>query len=186
MERFFFLGCVGRAPGSDMQCRGVNRPLVFALVLVGFMSCKEKNPELVSNDASSYEISTENWPEKPDVHAKAEAVLKDWEEYNALETSFDALYHVANRDDLSLAVDDLIDKQKALEASEYPETFDRPQVKSRLKVFKTYMLKVKGDFFYRNATEESVLQMINAYNAFRNQFNVITNNALDTELILED
>ncbi|HZJ20127.1 MAG TPA: hypothetical protein VFD35_07215, partial [Pricia sp.] len=64
--------------------------------------------------------------------------------------------------------------------------FDKPQVKSRQKVFKTYILKVKGDIFYRIDPQESVVEMIKAYNAFRNQFNVVVNNTLDTDLILEE
>lgn len=164
----------------------MERIILLALVCMGFISCREKNPELVSNDTNSYEISTEKWPEKLDLSPKAQDILEEWPEFNALETSFDALYTVSNREDLSLDIEDLIEKQNALEASEYPDTFDRPEVKSRQKVFKTYMLKVKGDLFYRKDPQESVLQMINAYNAFRNQFNVIVNNTLDTDLILEE
>ncbi len=164
----------------------MERIILLVLVCTGFISCREKKPELVSNDTNSYELSTEKWPEKLVINAEAQNILKEWSEFNALETSFDALYTVSNREDLSLDIEDLIEKQKALEASEYPDTFDRPQVKSRQKVFKTYMLKVKGDLFYRKDPQESVLQMINAYNAFRNQFNVIVNNTLDTDLILEE
>ncbi len=162
------------------------RFFILAVIYIGFVSCKDKKPELVSNDTSSYEISTEKWPKKSDVNTKAQDILKDWTEFNAFEISFDAIYNVANRDDLSLSIEDLIDKQNALEASEYPETFDKPQVKSRQKVFKTYILKVKGDMFYRIDPQESVVEMINAYNAFRNQFNVVVSNTLDTDLILEE
>lgn len=158
----------------------------MTILTIGFTSCKDKKPELVSNDTSSYEISTEKWPKKLAVNTKAQDVLKGWTEFNAFEISFDAIYNVANRDDLSLSIEDLIEKQSALEASEYPETFDKPQVKSRQKVFKTYILKVKGDIFYRIDPQESVVEMINAYNAFRNQFNVVVNNTLDTDLILEE
>lgn len=170
----------------NLYLRCMVRFLLIGIVFVGFASCKEKKPELVSNDTSVYEISTENWPQKSDIDPKAEAILKDWDEFKAFDTNFDALYNVANRDDLKLTIEDLIAKQKVLEASEYPETFDKPQVKSRQKVFKTYMLKVKADLFYRNDLQESVLQMIKAYNAFRNQFDVIVNNTLDIDLILEE
>jgi len=141
---------------------------------------------MVANDASDYTISTEKWPNKLAVNAEAKTILNDWGEYNALETSFDALYTVENRDDLSLTIENLIEKQKELAASDYPEKFDSPQVKSRQKVFKTYILKVKGDLIYRTDPQESILQMLAAYNALRNQFNVIVNNRLDTDLILEE
>lgn len=162
------------------------RFILLLLICVGFASCQEKKAKLENSDISAYEISTEKWPKKSDVTVKAQDILKDWAEYNAFETSFDALYNVANRDDLMLTIEDLIEKQSALEASKYPEAFDKPQVKSRQKVFKTYMLKVKGDIFYRIDPQESVVEMINAYSAFRNQFNVVVNNTLDTNLILEE
>ncbi|MGB7395852.1 MAG: hypothetical protein WA913_15815 [Pricia sp.] len=159
--------------------------LLFIMVL-GFFSCQDKKPELESDGTSSYEISTENWPKKSDINAKAQSVIENWTEYDALEASFDAMYTVANRDDLSLIIDDIIEKQKALETSEYPVRLDKPEIKSRQKVFKTYMLKVKGDLFYRLDPRESVIQMIDAYNALRNRFNVIVNNTLDTRLLLEE
>ncbi|MDT7828623.1 hypothetical protein RQM65_08100 [Pricia sp. S334] len=162
------------------------RIILLVFLCVGMASCKEKEPELLSSETSTYYISTENWPKKTTVNTKAQEILADWSEYQEFDTNFDALYNVANRDDLSLTVEDLIEKQIALEASEYPETFNKPQVKSRQRVFKTYMLKVKGDLFYRTDPRESVVEMIEAYNAFRNQFNVITNNPLDTDLILEE
>lgn len=164
----------------------MTRIILLAILCIVFASCKDKKQDLVSNDTSAYELSTEKWPDKLDVDSKAQDILKDWAEYNAFETSFDALYNVANRDDLSLTIEDLIEKQNTLEVSKYPEEFDKPQVKSRQKVFKTYILKVKGDIFYRIDPQESVVEMIKAYNAFRNQFNVVVNNTLDTDLILEE
>ncbi|MDO6516400.1 hypothetical protein [Zobellia uliginosa] len=163
----------------------MKRIFFFSAMLVLFLSCKEEKQESTAENTESYEINTENWDKKLAVKPKAEAILKDWAEFAALETSFDALYTVANRDDLNLVIENLVAKQNELEESTYPETFNVPQVKSRQKVFKTYALKVKGDLFYRTDPEESVVQMIEAYNAFRNQFNVVVNNTLDTDLILD-
>ncbi len=162
------------------------RFILLLLICIGFASCQEKKAQLVSNDGSTYELSTEKWPKKSDVNAKAQEILKDWVEFNAFETTFDALYNVANRDDLKLTIEDLIEKQNALETSKYPKAFDIPQVKSRQKIFKTYILKVKGAIFYRTVPQESVIEMIKAYNSFRNQFNVVVNNSLDMDLILEE
>ena len=162
------------------------RLLTFGIIFLVSISCKEKKDEVVANDTAGYVITTENWPEKLAIKANAQTILIDWIEYNEIEKSFDALYTVENREDLSLTIDNLIERQKALAESTYPEKFDNPQVKSRQKVFKTYMLKVKGDLIYRIDPQESVLQMLEAYNALRNQFNVIANNTLDTKLILEE
>lgn len=155
-------------------------------VFLCFSACREKKVDLVSNDTAAYEISTENWPKQLPIKPEAREILKDWPEFNEFETSFDAMYTVANRDDLTLVIENLIEKQNALASATYPQKFDRPQVKSRQKVFKTYLLKIKGDLIYRVDVKTSVLQMIEAHNAFRNQFNVIINNTLDTNLILEE
>ncbi len=150
------------------------------------LSCKEKKADMGSNETESHEIPSDDWPKKKGIDPKAQMQLNDWAEYQTLETNFDALYTVANREDLSLVIENMIEAQKNLAKSKYPEPFDTPRVKSRQKVFTTYMLKVKGDLYYRIDPKESILQMISAYNAFRNQFNIIIKNTLDTKLILEE
>ncbi len=159
---------------------------ISCTILLLFFSCKQNNRPLDVEDTTNTIIATENWPKKTVIDTKATAILKDWPEFSAMETAFDALYTVENPEDLKLVIENLIENQKLLEASEYPESFDIPQIKSRQKVFKTYILKTKGNLEYRLDTEESVMEMITAYNALRNQFNVIVNNTLDTKLILED
>lgn len=160
--------------------------LYIGTLLLVILSCREKTQETGSEDTSDYELSTEEWPKKFMVNSTSSKILNDWPEFNALEVSYDALYNIANRDDLSLNIENIIEELKLLEDSEYPEPFNKPQIKSRQKVFKTYVLKVKGDLIYRLDPQESVLEMINAFNSLRKQFNVIVNNTLDTKLILDE
>ncbi len=157
-------------------------------MLAGFMvlSCKPKNNGSSEDNVETFEIVQEDWPKKLAMDYKLQADLKDWKEFAMLETSFDALYQVENAEDLTLVIDDLVEKQKGLAESEYPEKFEMPQIKGRLTMFKTFLLKVKGDLHYRLDVQKSTLEMVNAYNAFRNQFNIIANNTLDTELLLEE
>ena len=162
------------------------RIVLLVLLCMGAISCQDEKPQSVSSDTSDYEISIKNWPKKSKVKEKAQEILKDWTEYDTFDTSFDALYTVENRDDLELTIENLIEKQNTLETSSYPKAFDKPQVKSRQKIFKTYMLKVKGDLFYRTDPQESVIEMIDAYSAFRNQFNVIVNNTLNLDILMEE
>ena len=79
-----------------------------------------------------------------------------------------------------------MEKQNALAVSNYPEIFDKPQVKSRQKVFKTYILKVRATLEYRKDPMESTIEMVNAFNGLRNQFNVMVNYNLDTKMILDE
>ncbi|MGS0525456.1 hypothetical protein ACU8V7_09925 [Zobellia nedashkovskayae] len=163
----------------------MKRIFFFSLMLVLALACKEQKQELVVEDASAQELRSEKWAKKLPIKPKAQAILDNWIEFASFETSFDALHTVANREDLRLVIEEMITKQNQLEESTYPKEFNIPQVKSRQKVFKTYMLKVKGDLFYRIDPHESVVQMMEAYNAFRNQINVVVNNTLDTDLILD-
>ncbi len=164
----------------------MHKILIIGFLLFMFVSCKEKTQEVGVDDTSGYELSTEEWPNKLSVNSKVRAILGEWPEYNAMDVSFDAIYNAANREDLRLTLENIIEEQKLLEDSEYPEEFDKPQIKSRQKVFKTYVLKVKGDLIYRLDPKASVHEMINAYNALRKQFNVMLNNTLDTKLILDE
>ncbi|TFG74645.1 MAG: hypothetical protein E4H26_07570 [Flavobacteriales bacterium] len=163
----------------------MQRILLFGWVFVTFVSCRPEPKETASNDIASFEIETADWAKKVAINSKAQALIENWTEFKSLEASFDALFTVVNREDLSLVIEDLIEKQKVLEASAYPQEFDKPQIKGRQKMFKTFILKVKGDLYYRLDVQPAVKEMISAYNAFRNQFNIMVNNTLDTKLILE-
>ena len=68
--------------------------------------------------------------------------------------------------------------------SDYPGNFDKLQIKSRQQVFRTFLYKVKGNLNDRRDVAESMDQMMVAYNALRNQFNILSNNTLDANLIL--
>jgi len=164
----------------------MNKLSFILLAILLLISCNQNKFDGDAADTSANKISIEKWPKKSGINPKATSILNDWAEYKALDTSFDALYTVENREDLALVVEGLIEKQKLWEGSKYPEMFDKPQIKSRQKVFKTYFLKIKGNLEYRLDIEEPVLETINAYNALRNQFNVTVNNTLDTKLILDE
>ncbi len=157
--------------------------VVFTLL---FTSCENKKKDTAVNLNDSRKLSPKEWTKKKNVNSKSKAILEKWPEFNAFDTSFDALYSVSNIEDLTLVIETLIEKQKLLEKSKYPKEFNLPEIKGRQKVVKTFMLKVKGDIEYSEDTKSSIKDMIKAYNALRNQFNVILNNTFDKSLILEE
>jgi hypothetical protein len=163
----------------------MRKKLFYGLVFMLLFSCKQDR-SAVTEDTSAFDISTENWPEKSKVNTKANTILKAWSEFVDLDKTFDGLYTVENTEDLSLIVEDLIETQKYMAESDYPESFDKPQIRSRQKVFQTFILKTKGDLEYRVDPQQSVREMIDAYNALRNQFQIITNNTLDIKKLLEE
>ena len=155
-------------------------PFFFGLVI----SCKQQPAEVVIDDAPATEWAIDSLPKRVAMNSKVLQIMKEWPEFNSLDLSFDALYKSENREDLILIVDDFVEKQNILAASEYPEAFNTPQIKSRQKVLKTFILKTKAALEYRTDLHEPASELIVAYNALRKQFNVTVNNTLDTNLIL--
>lgn len=161
----------------------MGKSIILGMLVLVLFSCSQNKKEEAKSDAP-VTFEAENLPELLNISQNARDVLKDWPEYNALETSFRSLYNVKDNEGLGVVIDDIGEKQKLLEASEFPETFNTPQVKSRLKVFKTYILKVKANMEYGIETAVPLEEMVVAYNAMSDQFMVTVNNTLDTEQLL--
>ncbi|TLF45397.1 hypothetical protein [Maribacter aurantiacus] len=157
--------------------------LYFLLFLLVLGSCKDVVQESANVAESSFETMANELPPVVAVSAKSDAILAQWKEYYSFHQSFERIYTIGFREDLVLVIEDLVEKQKLLEASEYPAEFNIPQVKGRQKVVKTYILKTKGDLEYRLNPENSIKELITAYNALRKQFDVTVNNTLPTDLI---
>ena len=156
---------------------------VFLMLTLLLMACKDTPAATADSQGTGWTLDSSELPRKSAVNGKAAAILNKWKEFSMFETTFDRLYTSENREDLILVTEDLVEKQKVLEASVYPSEFDIPQIKGRQKVLKTYILKTKGDLEYRLNPEDSLKEVIQAFNALREQFNVVVNNTLPEDLI---
>lgn len=157
--------------------------LIFFSVLWG---CKKTEPSTSGTNLGEIEFNYQKMPQKSNINQEATAIVETWPEFKALNASMDVLYKATNNEDLALAIDDLIEKEKDLEAGKYPELFDNFQVKSRQRVLRTYLYKVKAAILENQPTTEPTVQMLEAYNAMRKQLNVIMNSQLDKKLILDE
>ncbi|MFS4418476.1 hypothetical protein [Maribacter sp. 2307ULW6-5] len=155
------------------------------LVFTFLFGCADAPRDTEQLADSGWEVAPADLPKLGTVNAKARQELENWQAYKDFEAGFNRIYDTEYREDFVLVVDDLVEKQKALEASEYPERFNAPQVKGRQKVVKTFILKVKGDLIYRQNPEASIKQLIEAFNDLRSQFNIMVNYVLPDELIQE-
>lgn len=164
----------------------MSKLFVFGLTFLLLLSCGNDQNIEQNIKAEALEFDVEKLPKKSILNNGAKRILEEWAEFNDLDKAFDGLYAVENNEELILLIDEFIEKQNALVVSEYPETFDIPQVKSRQKVFKTYILKVKATLEYRKDPLEPTIEMVNAFNNLRNQFNVMVNYNIDTKLILDE
>ena len=153
------------------------------VVFTTLASCKTQGDQDITSDQTAQEFSFRNMPKDVELVAEAQLVLEDWEEYRNLEDSFSVLKRATNTEDLKLAIDDLLEKEAALAKGEYPAPFDQLQIKSRQQVVRTFILKIKGNLEDRQGVQEAMAQMLEAYNAMKQQFNILTSNTLDKELI---
>lgn len=157
-------------------------PLVFLV----FFACKEKEAQAVETKDGNVSLSFQQMPKIAAVNGEVTKILEGWEAFQALNGSFQVLFKASNSEDLALAIDDLLEKEKLLRESEYPEAFETSEVKSRQKVLRTFLLKIQASVADRTDVYEPMKQMLLAYNAMRGQFNIITNNKLDIDLILDE
>ena len=164
----------------------MSKMFVFLFVASLVLACKDAPIASADSQDAGWTLDAATLPKKSTVNTKAATILSGWNEFAAFETSFDRLYTSVYAEDLILVTEDLIEKQKELEASPYPLEFNIPQIKGRQKVLKTYILKIKGDLEYRVSPEASLKEMIGAFNALRDQFNVVVNNTLPQDLILNE
>ena len=155
-------------------------------LLLFLNGCKEPQPEGNTTGEEIQFFSFDSLPQRVVLNEKASEIAKGWLAINYIDTGFDALSTVENREDLILVLEDLVDKQKQLEAADYPEEFDLPQVKSRQKVMKTFILNTRAAADYRIDATPAAIEMMKAYNALRAQLNVIANNTLNIELISDE
>lgn len=162
------------------------RTFLFLLVVSSIISCKDTVSDMNSSQEANWQVSIASLPSLTRLAPKAKMVLTDWKEYGAFKASLDRVYNTENREDLLLVLEELIENQKIMEASDYPEAFDILQIKARQKVVKTYVLKAKGDLEYRQNPQASLIQVIKAFNELINQFNVAVQNTFLEEIQLNE
>ena len=158
----------------------------FLALFLSVCACKDPKADGVSEGEEVVFFSMDSLPKRLALNTRAAELTQGWLAFKDLDTGFDALSTVENYEDLILVMEDLVEREKQLEEAEYPEEFNLPQVKSRQKVMKTFILKTRAAAEYRIEATPPAVEMMEAYNALRAQLNVIVNNTLDTLLIVDE
>ncbi len=157
---------------------------IFIIVLFG--SCDSNKKQAIAEEVAEDTITISGLPKKTNPNAAAAKILEEWPEYNALSNSFEQVYAIKTAEDLTLAVDDVFEKIKLLDESKFPKKFSTPQIRSRQKVLETFTLKLKAAILDKTDTQTPLVEMVEAYNSLKNQFNITVNNTLDTNLIFDE
>ena len=156
---------------------------LFFLVII---SCKEEAAKEVEVEEVPGSFSIQDYSKLQELAPDATEIVSSWPEFMAMEISMDVLKRASNTEDLKLAIEDLIEKEKALAESSYPKTFDILQIRSRQQLLRTFLYKVKGNLMDSREINESMEELITAYNAFKKQLNSISEKSLDVQLILNE
>ena len=117
---------------------------------------------------------------------EARAVAEGWATFNTLQQRMESVYRTRGAEDMELLLEDLVAACAELEASEYPEPFNKPSVRSREKVFRTFLQKTQADLHYRVDLQESLVQALEAYNALREQLNRVAVGDLDPSIFAHE
>jgi len=155
---------------------------VFILLLLLFSGCNTKVEQAQDTPQESTVLDAEELPAPAQIDPLAREILDGWAEYQSLEQRIAVLMEAQNEEEMKLLLEELNQICKRLEESTFPEVFDRPAVRSRLKVIQTYLGKLEAALFYRLEYQEPLRELMTSYNALREQFNVIVRNTLSPEI----
>jgi hypothetical protein len=154
--------------------------------VIFFSTCKTQGDKELVEVSEQVEFDVTKLPELLVLNPNTQEVVDKWLNYKELESSIEALYMIQNNEELILLIENTIERQNAMASGKYPFPFDVPQIKSRQKVFKTFLLKVMATLEYRKDPMEPTIEMVDAFNILRNQFDVLMNSQIDTKNILDD
>ncbi len=160
--------------------------LFLTVIVIFFSTCRTQGDKELVEVSEQVEFDVTKLPELLVLNPNTQEVVDKWLNYKELESSIEALYMIQNNEELILLIENTIERQNAMASGKYPSPFDVPQIKSRQKVFKTFLLKVMATLEYRKDPMEPTIEMVDAFNILRNQFDVLMNSQIDTKNILDD
>ncbi|MEM9686785.1 MAG: hypothetical protein AAF934_07670, partial [Bacteroidota bacterium] len=150
--------------------------IFFALILVLTTACQEKDrePAVESSDVpeEQQQIKTVNPPEIIRLKPGYETEVTQWETYNRLAFEMQK-FQKAQPKEYSVIIEALLASEKELSESDFPEKFNIPAVKSRVLVFKTYVLQTKSLLTKEPLASDTLMRqqtkVIAAFNALKKQ-----------------
>lgn len=142
-------------------------------------ACRQEAPEAANQSLPTAGQDSVPLPPTLALSVQVRTGIEGWAALANLQQRMEAVYRTQEKEELELLLEELVVACRELETSEFPPPFDRPSVKSRLKVYRTFLQKTQADLHYRISPRQSLAQAIEAYNAFRAQLNRVASDNLD-------
>ena len=150
------------------------RFFIFILSLVVFVSCRQATAEVeVAEVASQVAEDFPTLPKLIRIHKFTKAKMVGWGPFNGLHEQMTALQEVFTREALVLKLEEVEAACRDFESAPFPVVFDRPAVRSRAKVVRTFIQKTQADLHYREDFAPDLIQVVRSYNALVRQLNQV-------------
>jgi hypothetical protein len=158
----------------------------FILGLLLLMACRQGDATPVAEALPEARKDSLPLPPTIALSPAAQGLAEGWPTFNTLQQRMESVYRTQSREDMELLLEDLVEACEEIEVSEYPEPFNKPSVRSREKVFRTFLQKTQADLHYRVDLQESLVQALEAYNALRAQLNRVAEGDLDPSIFAHE
>lgn len=156
--------------------------VILGMGLILALGCRSPDQKEALEAPSVIEEEIQALPDLVPLEPEAREILNIWPQYVSLENRLSTLPDVKNREEMELLLEELKQICKQVEDNAFPAPFEKPSVRSRIKVLRTYLGKLEAANYYRLDYQEPVSELMEAYNAIRQQFNVIVNNTLTSDV----
>lgn len=171
---------------QNLYFRHMHRITIFILILI-FLGCKKEAKNSSDEIMETKVLFTfQGLPNVVTLNTNAKEIASDWVEYQEFRHSLDVLFNSTTNEDLELAIENLIENEKKLTKGSFPSEFDHNKIKSRIKVNRTFLLKIQADLQNRKDASTSIRQMIDAHNALQGQLNLMVNNPINLDSIFNE
>lgn len=164
----------------------MTKVVIFGLSILVVFGCRSPEQSGPEDSTTVLEAEIKTLPDLVQLDPRAREILDGWPQYMSLENRLSALRDVNNREQLELLLEELNQICQQVEDNAFPAPFEKPSVRSRQKVLRTCLGKLESANYYRLDYQEPVSELMDAYNAMRQQFNVIVRNTLTPELFEND
>jgi len=165
--------------------RNLKKYAYLGILLIFAISCKEEAKEISREQDADRQLNLDLKSIEIIMKPEVLGLLENWKAFKSFDQTFNSVSKVKYREDLVLFIDNLLENEALLKESVYPELFNVPQIRSRQKVLKTFILKVKSALEYRLDPQPAMHEMITAYQDLQDQFNIIVAGTLSDDRLLD-
>lgn len=167
---------------------------LYLILLVVFccFSCKQrpaKELPFTTEPILETNQEIEEIPAFVKLSPEAQKEVDNWSLFVEMSQSFKGLVDLKKTEELTLKVDEILEKEAAVSKGAFPKKFNSPRIKSRLLVFKTYLLETQALFIETNVSDSQVKKqkvvLVKAFNGLVSQLSVILAPTIDESLLEE-